>query len=43
MAALMDAIDVKRKTVFEFENTPYACLDADIARRRRGAGRRWCV
>jgi elongation factor P len=30
MAALIDAIDVKRKTLFELENTPYACLDAEV-------------
>ena len=30
MAALIDAIDVKRKMYFEFENTPYACLDAEV-------------
>src|ERR1035437_3443010 len=30
MAALIDAINVKRKSVFEFENTPYACLDAEV-------------
>jgi elongation factor P len=30
MAALIDAIDVKRKTLFEFENTPYACLEAEV-------------
>ena len=30
MAALIDAIDVKRKTLFEFENTPFACLEADV-------------
>jgi elongation factor P len=30
MAALIDAIDVKRKALFEFENTPYACLDAEV-------------
>ena len=30
MAALIDAIDVKRKTLFEFENTPYACLDVEV-------------
>src|SRR5215212_7982072 len=29
MAALIDAIDVKRKMFFEFENTPYLCLDAE--------------
>ena len=31
MAALIEAIHVKRKTMFEFENAPYACLDADIS------------
>jgi elongation factor P len=31
MAALIDAINVKRKTLFELENTPYACLDSDIS------------
>lgn len=30
MAALIDAIDVKRKTFFEFENTPYVCLEAVV-------------
>lgn len=30
MAALIDAIDVKRKTFFEFENAPYVCLDAEV-------------
>jgi len=30
MAALTDAIDVKRKNVFEFENTPYQCLEAVV-------------
>src|SRR5882762_2613393 len=30
MAALIDAISVKRKTFFEFENTPYLCLDAEV-------------
>jgi len=31
MAALIDAIDVKRKSLFEFENVPYACLEADVS------------
>src|SRR4249920_2321155 len=31
MAALIDAIDVKRKMYFEFENTPYYCLDAEVS------------
>ena len=31
MAALIDAIDVKRKMYFEFENTPYYCLDVEVS------------
>jgi elongation factor P len=30
MAALIDAIDVKRKMVFEHEGVPYACLDVEV-------------
>src|SRR6202161_1601495 len=30
MAALIDAISVKRKTLFEFENTPYSCLEVEV-------------
>src|SRR5579872_6175420 len=30
MAALTDAIDIKRRTFFEFENTPYQCLEAVV-------------
>jgi elongation factor P len=30
MALLMEAINIKRKTLFEFENAPFACLDSDI-------------
>ena len=30
MAALIDAISIKRKTVFELENTPFLCLDAEV-------------
>jgi elongation factor P len=30
MAALIDAIDVKRKTVFEFEKIPFQCLEAVV-------------
>lgn len=30
MGALTDAIDVKRKTFFEFENTPYLCMEAVV-------------
>src|SRR6201986_4294268 len=31
MAALIDAIDIKRKMYFELENTPYYCLDVDVS------------
>ncbi|HZY62452.1 MAG TPA: elongation factor P [Edaphobacter sp.] len=30
MAALIEAIHIKRKTLFELDNAPYACLDSDI-------------
>jgi elongation factor P len=31
LAALIDAINVKRRTVFEHENTPFSCLEAEIS------------
>jgi elongation factor P len=31
MAVLIDAINVKRRTLFEFENTPFCCLEADVS------------
>ncbi|MDQ2835364.1 MAG: elongation factor P [Acidobacteriota bacterium] len=31
MAALIDAIDVKRKMFVEFENLPYCCIESDIS------------
>ncbi len=31
MATLIDAIDVKRKMAFEFENVPYTCLESEIS------------
>jgi elongation factor P len=31
MAALIDAINVKRRTVFEIENTPFYCLESEIS------------
>ena len=31
MATLLEAINIKRKTVFEFENTPFSCMDAEIS------------
>jgi elongation factor P len=30
MAALIDAIDVRRKTLFELENIPYYCLETEV-------------
>jgi elongation factor P len=30
MAVLIDAIDVKKRTLFEFENTPFSCLEAEV-------------
>jgi elongation factor P len=31
MAALIDAIDVKRKMFFEVDNTPFLCLDVEVS------------
>jgi len=31
MAALIDAIDIKRKMYFEFEGVPYYCLDVEVS------------
>ena len=31
MAALIDAISVKRKMFFEVENTPFVCLDVEVS------------
>jgi len=31
MAALIEAIDIKRKMFFEFENVPFYCLDVEIS------------
>lgn len=30
MPALIDAIDVKRRTRFEIDNTPYSCLEVEV-------------
>jgi elongation factor P len=30
MAALIEAIDVKRKSLFEFEDAPYYCMDVEV-------------
>jgi elongation factor P len=32
MPALIEAIDIKRKTYFEFESDPYLCLDVEISK-----------
>ena len=31
MAALLEAIEIKRKMYFEFENAPYYCLDVEVS------------
>src|SRR4029079_4304590 len=32
MASLIEAIDIKRKMFFEYENAPYHCLDVEISK-----------
>ncbi len=32
MSALIEAIDIKRKTFFEFEGAPYNCLDVEVSK-----------
>src|SRR5574338_192425 len=32
MAALIEAIDIKRKMYFEIDNKPYHCLDVEISK-----------
>ena len=32
MPNLIEAIDIKRKTFFEFENAPYVCIDVEVSR-----------
>jgi len=32
MAVLIEAINIKRKILFEFENAPYTCLESDITK-----------
>jgi elongation factor P len=32
MAALIEAIEIKRKMFFEFEGAPYHCLDVDVSK-----------
>jgi elongation factor P len=31
MAALIDAINIKRRTLFEVENTPFLCMEAEVS------------
>ncbi len=31
MAVLIDAINIKRRSLFEHENTPFSCLEADVS------------
>jgi elongation factor P len=30
MAVLIDAISVKKRTLFELDNTPFSCLEAEV-------------
>ena len=32
MASLTEAIDIKRKSYFEFEGAPYVCLDVEVSK-----------
>jgi elongation factor P len=32
MAGLIEAIEIKRKTYFEYENAPYHCLDVEVSK-----------
>ena len=32
MPSLIEAIDIKRKMYFEYENAPYHCLEVEISR-----------
>src|SRR5215475_300999 len=32
MASLIEALEIKRKMYFEYENAPYHCLDVEISR-----------
>ena len=31
MAALIDAIHIKRRSLFELDNIPFSCLDSEIS------------
>src|SRR6476660_5974611 len=32
MAALIEAIEIKRKSYFEYEKAPYVCLDVEVSK-----------
>jgi elongation factor P len=32
MPSLIEAIDIKRKSFFEYENAPYHCLDVEVSK-----------
>src|SRR4029450_2602872 len=32
MAGQLEAIEIKRKSYFEFENAPYVCLDVEVSK-----------
>ena len=32
MAALIEAIEIKRKAYFEYEHAPYQCLDVEVSK-----------
>src|SRR5919106_2671023 len=32
MASLLEAIEIKRKMFFEYENAPYHCLDVEVSK-----------
>ena len=32
MAALIEALDIKRKSFFEFEDAPYLCIDVEVSK-----------
>lgn len=32
MASLIEAIEIKRKSYFEYENAPYHCIDVDVSK-----------
>ena len=32
MASMLEAIEIKRKMYFEYENAPYHCLDVEVSK-----------